>query len=130
MNKVEKNWQKIWEKVKEKDIEKKYQKVPKSSKSTHKYTKVHKSTQKYSKLPRSTQKFPKSTQKYQTLPEAQPTQGIESVTWVIFFSQNSFKLISVRKMIQVIDSIPWVRCASGNVLVLLRNFGELLGASG
>ena len=50
-----------------------------------------------------------------TLPEAQRTQGIESVTWMIFFSQNNFKLISVRNMIQVIDSIPWVRCASGNV---------------
>ena len=50
-----------------------------------------------------------------TLPEAQRTQGIESVTWMIFFSQNNFKLISVRNMIQVIDSMPWVRCASGNV---------------
>ena len=56
-----------------------------------------------------------------TLPEAQRTQGIESITWVIFFSQNSFKLNSVREMIQVIDSIPWVRCASGNVCVYGHN---------
>ena len=35
---------------------------------------------------------------------------------MIFLSQNDFKLISVRNMIQVTDSIPWVRCASGNVL--------------
>ena len=33
------------------------------------------------------------------------------------FSQYDFKLISVRNMIQAIDSIPWVRCASGNVFV-------------
>ena len=51
-----------------------------------------------------------------TLPEAKRTQGIESVTCMIFFRQNNFKLISVRNMIQVINSIPWVRCASGNVL--------------
>ena len=50
-----------------------------------------------------------------TLPEEQRTQDIESVTWMIFFGQNNFKLISVRNMIQVIDSIPWIRCASGNV---------------
>ena len=49
------------------------------------------------------------------MPEAQRTQGIESITWMIFFSQNNFKLTSVRNMIKVIDSIPWVRCASGNV---------------
>ena len=36
---------------------------------------------------------------------------------MIFVSQNHFKLISVRNMIQVIDSIPWVRCASGNVFI-------------
>ena len=50
-----------------------------------------------------------------TLPEAQRSQGIESLTWEIFFSQNYFEFISVRKMIQVIDSTPWARCASGNV---------------
>ena len=33
---------------------------------------------------------------YKTLPEAQRTQGIESVTWIIFFSQDNFKLILVR----------------------------------
>ena len=31
-------------------------------------------------------------------------------------SDATFKLISVRKMIQVIEAMPWVRCASGNVL--------------
>ena len=52
----------------------------------------------------------------QTLPKAQRTQGIEFKTWINFFIWNTFKLISVRKIIQVINSIPWVRCASGNVL--------------
>ena len=41
------------------------------------------------------------------------------VPLAIFFSSfctlNYFKFISVRNLIQVIDSIPWVRCASGNV---------------
>ena len=41
---------------------------------------------------------------------------------MIFFSQNGFKLILVRNMIQVVDSIPWVRCASGNVFF---NFFQL-----
>ena len=36
-----------------------------------------------------------------TLPVAQRTQGIESVTWMVFFSQKHFKLISVRKLIKV-----------------------------
>ena len=31
-----------------------------------------------------------------TLPEAQRTQGIESITWEIFISQNYLKLISVK----------------------------------
>ena len=30
----------------------------------------------------------------------------------------NIKLISVRKLIQVIDSIPWVRCASGIVFLM------------
>ena len=34
-------------------------------------------------------------------------------------SDATFKLISVRKMIQDIDAMPWVRCASGNVFVFL-----------
>ena len=57
-----------------------------------------------------------------TLPEAQWIQGIESVTLMIFFSQTYFKLISVRKIIQVLDSIPWVRCANGNVSLTFLNF--------
>ena len=40
-----------------------------------------------------------------TLPEAERTQGIESVTWIIFFSLDDLKLISVRKMMQVIAFI-------------------------
>ena len=31
-------------------------------------------------------------------------------------SDTTFKWISVRKMILVIESIPWIHCASGNVL--------------
>ena len=31
----------------------------------------------------------------------------------------------VEKLIQVIDSIPWVRCASGNVLVFVGSFWAL-----
>ena len=44
---------------------------------------------------------------------------------MIFVSQNNFKLFSVRNMIQVIDSIPWVRCASGNVFQLFSTFFQL-----
>ena len=61
--------------------------------------------------------------------EAQRTQGIEYVTWMIYFSWNNFKLISVSNMIQVIDSIPWVRCASGNVYshrFWSSTFGEII----
>ena len=31
--------------------------------------------------------------------------------------QDYFKLLSVRKLIQVRDAIPWVRCASGNIFL-------------
>ena len=41
-----------------------------------------------------------------TLPEAQWTQDIDSVSWVIF------KAVEI---IRGTESIPWVRCASGNV---------------
>ena len=30
-------------------------------------------------------------------------------------SEATFKLISVRKIIQIIEAMLWVRCASGNV---------------
>ena len=53
-----------------------------------------------------------------TLPEAQRTQGIESMIWMNFFSWNYFNSILVINMIQVIDSMPWVRCASGNVFFI------------
>ena len=50
-----------------------------------------------------------------TLPEAQRTQGIESITWIMFLTEISLKLFWLKKITQVTDSIPWVRCASGNV---------------
>ena len=62
----------------------------------------------------------------ETLLEAQRTQGIEFKTWMIFLSWYNFKLILIRKMIHVIDSIPWVRCASGNVYHLFRNLVNFL----
>ena len=37
---------------------------------------------------------------------------------VISTAIDEYKFNSVKKIIQVIDSIPWVRCASGNVLIL------------
>ena len=46
---------------------------------------------------------------------------------------NYMKLISVRKIIQVIDSIPWVRCASGNVWLFgytqMVKFGYIIFSS-
>ena len=50
-----------------------------------------------------------------TLPEAQRTQGIESTTLILFLTEISLKLFWLKKITQVTDSIPWVRCASGNV---------------
>ena len=77
----------------------------------------------------------------QTLPEAQRTQSIEFKTWIILFSWNHFKSISVRKIIQVIYLITWVRCTMfwfflvffGTFwffLVLLGTFWYLLVFSG
>ena len=34
----------------------------------------------------------------------------------MFLTEISLKLFWLKKFIQVTDSIPWVRCASGNVL--------------
>ena len=34
------------------------------------------------------------------------------------------ELISARKLIQAIDSIPWVRCASGNVFLFSTQAGQ------
>ena len=53
--------------------------------------------------------------KKKTLPEAQQTQGIESIAWIMFLTEINLKLFWLKKIIQVMDSIPWVRCASGNV---------------
>ena len=58
---------------------KKYQKVPKGTKKNQKSAKKY---QKETKVTKNT----KNTIKYQTLPEAQRTQGIESITWINFFS--------------------------------------------
>ena len=52
------------------------------------------------------------------MPEAQRTQGIESITWIMFLTEINFILFWRKKIIQVTDSIPWVRCASGNVYIL------------
>ena len=52
-----------------------------------------------------------------TLPEAQRTQGIEFMTCIVFFTLINLKLFQLKKIIQVLDSIPWVRCASGNVFL-------------
>ena len=46
-----------------------------------------------------------------TLPE---TQGFESITWIIFLIEINLKSFQLKKIIQVLNSIPWVRCASGN----------------
>ena len=53
-----------------------------------------------------------------TLPEAQRTQGIESMTCIIFLTEINLKLLQLKKISQVLNSIPWVRCASGNVLYI------------
>ena len=36
---------------------------------------------------------------------------------VHFSDWNKFEIICLKKIIQVTDSIPWVRCASGNVYI-------------
>ena len=54
---------------------------------------------------------------WKTLPEAQRTQGIESITWIMFLTEINLISFWLKKIIQVTDSIPWVRCASGNVLL-------------
>ena len=53
-----------------------------------------------------------------TLPEAQRTQGIKSITWIISPTDINLKLVEPKDICQVTDSIPWVRCAFGNVLYL------------
>ena len=45
----------------------------------------------------------------ETLPEAQRTQGIDSITWVVSAAKNNAN--SIEKKIQVKEAIPWVRCA-------------------
>ena len=57
----------------------------------------------------------------ETLPESQRTQGIESMTWIIFLTKINLKLYQLKKIIQVLNSIPWVRCASGNVFTKSGN---------
>ena len=63
--------------------------------------------------------------KQETLPEAQRTQGIESITWIMFLTEISLKLFWLKKIIQVTDSIPWVRCASGNVSIFTQKLPML-----
>ena len=37
------------------------------------------------------------------------------MTWIIFLTEINLKLSQMKKIFQVLNSIPWVRCASGNV---------------
>ena len=54
--------------------------------------------------------------KFQTLPVAQRTQGIEFITWIIFSTiSDLYTFISAAGITQVLDSIVWGWCASGNV---------------
>ena len=59
----------------------------------------------------------KVEKKLKTLPEAQRTQGIEFITGIMFLTENNLKVFQMKKFIQVLNSIPWVRCASGNVFI-------------
>ena len=63
---------------------------------------------------------------HKTLPEAQRTQGIDSITWIVFLTEmNLYVFILASEIIQVSDSIPWVHCASGNVcFIQLLFFGK------
>ena len=47
--------------------------------------------------------------------------GLKVLNWNL----HSFQLLDI---IQVLDSIPWVRCASGNVFISYINFTELSAA--
>ena len=47
----------------------------------------------------------------ETLPEAQRTQDIDSVSWVV----SKVEMKTSWEIIRGMESIPWVRCASGNV---------------
>ena len=71
--------------------------------------------------------FQVPTSQSKTLPEAQRTQGIESITWIMFLTEINLKLFWLKKIMQVTDSIPWVRCASGNVFQLVLNFFSTFG---
>ena len=112
MKKIEKNLRKVEEK-KLKRCKKNWTKFEKNWEKLK--NKLRKSWKKIEKIENKLRKFEEKT-----LPEAQQTPGIEIKTWMIFFSWNYFKLISVRKIIQVIGSIPWVRCASGNIFYIMQ----------
>ena len=112
-----KKLQKSWEKV-AKELKKVEKQLKTSCKKVEK--KLEKSWKKVGeKLGKSWEKVEK------TLPEAQRTQGIESITWIIFLTEINLKLLKLKKIIQVLNSIPWVRCASGNVFQLFLNFFQL-----
>ena len=49
----------------------------------------------------------------QTLPD----QGIEFITWIICSTHIEFVFILAPELTEVLDSIAWVRCASGNILI-------------
>ena len=66
--------------------------------------------------------FESWTNTFKTLPEAQRIQGIKSITWIMFLTEITLKSFWLKEIIQVTDSIPWVRCASGNVSRFLSTF--------
>ena len=66
-------------------------------------------------------------------PNWQPMQvapsGGQSCNQFKKFHWNQFQTILVERFYQVIDSIPWVRCASGNVCFNVSKFFKLFLAS-
>ena len=47
------------------------------------------------------------------------------MTWISFLNEINFKRFQLKKIIQVLNSIPWVRCASGNVFNLFSTFYQV-----
>ena len=85
-------------------VAKKYQKIPRNTKNTKMNQKVPE------KNPKKYQKVPKGTKKNQNIARGTTDPGY----WVYNLNQIS-DWSQFENIIQVTDSIPWVRCASGNV---------------
>ena len=113
MKKVKKKLKQIEKKLKKskttskKKVEKSWKKL-KKKKLKKNWKKVGKKLEK--KLKKSWKKVEKSWKKVENIARGTTDPGY----WVRDLN-NVFKLTSVRNLIQVTDSIPWVRCASGNV---------------